>query len=137
MSQEIKLVGFRYIKLNIERNDDNKAELKITPNINIQSIEKIKTEQKQEIIQILFNFNIDYSGLGKIEISGKMLLAMDLKLSKTILNDWKSKKLDNNVNLVILNIIMQKASIKALELEEEIGLPPHIQLPRLQLNSKD
>jgi hypothetical protein len=31
---------------------------------------------------------------------------------------------------------MQKSSVKALQLEEEIGLPFHVQLPRLQLGKK-
>lgn len=136
MVQEIKLVGFKYNKLNVERNEELKGELKITPNKNIQSVEKFKSESKQEILQINFQFNIDYSSLGKIELSGKMFLATDSKTHKDALDGWKDKKLDNKINLVILNTIMQKASLKALELEEEMNLPPHIQLPRLQLGEK-
>lgn len=136
MTQEIKLVGFRYTKLNVERNEELKGELKITPNINIQSIEKFKSDSKQEIIQIDFQFGIDYTSLGKVELNGKMFLAVDSKTIKEILDGWKNKKLDNKINLIILNTIMQKASLKALELEEEMNLPPHIQLPRLQLGEK-
>ncbi len=136
MVQEIKLVGFKYTKINVERNEENKGELKITPNINIQSIDKLKSESKQEILEIKFNFGIDYSSLGKIELAGRMLLSTDSKTSKDALEGWKNKNLDNNINLIILNVIMQKASVKALELEEEMNLPPHIQLPRLQLGEK-
>lgn len=136
MVQEIKLVGFKYTKLLVERNEENKGELKITPNINIQSIEKVKSESKQEILQINFQFGIDYSSLGKIDLHGKLFLAADTKIVKDALEGWKNKNLDSKINLVILNIIMQKASIKALQLEEEMNFPPHIQLPRLQLDEK-
>jgi hypothetical protein len=137
MAQEIKLIGFKYTKINVERNEESKGELKITPNININSIDKFKSESKQEILEIKFNFNIDYSSLGKIELVGRMLLSADSKIVKDALEGWKNKKLDNNINMIILNVIMQKASIKALQLEEEMNLPPHIQLPRLQLGKKE
>lgn len=137
MAQEIKLVGFKYTKVIVERNEENKGDLKITPNINLQSIDKFKSESKQEILEIKFNFNIDYDSLGKIELTGRMLLSADSKTVKDALEGWKNKKLDNNINMIILNVIMQKASIKALQLEEEMNLPPHIQLPRLQLGKKE
>jgi len=137
MEQEIKLVGFKYTKISVERNEENKGELKITPNINIQSIEKVKSEVKQEILQINFQFGIDYSSLGKLDLNGKLFLAADSKTVKDALEGWKNKKLDSKINLIILNVIMQKASVKALQLEEEMNLPPHIQLPRLQLGKKE
>jgi hypothetical protein len=138
MEKEIKLVGFRYVKINVERNDDSKGELKITPNIHINSIEKFKVESsKQELLQINFKFIVDYDSLGKIELEGKMFLGVDVKTMKDILEGWKNKKIDEQSNLVILNTIIQKASIKALELEEEMNLPPHVQLPRLHLGKKE
>jgi hypothetical protein len=137
MEKEIKLVGFKYTKINVERNEENKGELKITPNINIRSIDKLKSESKQEILEIKFDFKIDYSSLGNVELSGKMLLSADSKTVKDALEGWKNKKLDSNINVIILNVIMQKASIKALQLEEEMNLPPHVQLPRLQLGKKE
>jgi hypothetical protein len=137
MAQEIKLIGFKYTKVSVERNEEGKGDLKITPNINIKSIDQFKSESKQEILEIKFNFNIDYASLGKIELTGRLLLSVDSKTLKDAIEGWKSKKLDNNINMIILNVIMQKASIKALQLEEEMNLPPHIQLPRLQLGKKD
>lgn len=138
MAKEIKLVGFRYLKINIERSEDQKGEIKISPNINIESIKEFDSKNsKQDILEIDFQFKVDYSSLGKIELSGKLFLLVDKKTLKDTIDGWKSKKLDNEINLVILNIIMQKAAIKALSLEEEMNLPPHIQLPRLKLDKKD
>lgn len=138
MVKDIKLANIKYVKLLVERNDDFKGELKITPNINIKSIDKIKSEStKQEFLKVDFQFGVDYSTLGKIEIEGKIFFIMDSKTIKETIDGWKDKKMDNETNLLILNVIMQKASIKALSLEEEMGLPSHIQLPRLQLGKKE
>lgn len=138
MAKEIRLAGFRYLKINVERNEELKGDLKITPNINIRSIDKFKSENsKQELLQVDFEFGIDYASLGKLDLAGKMFLAVDSKTMKESLEGWKNKKLDNEINLVILNTIMQKASLKALELEEEMNLPPHVQLPRLQLGKQE
>ncbi len=138
MLKDIKLVGFRYSKIGVERVEDPEGELKITPNINIKSIEEHRSKTtKQDVLQIDFQFKIDYSSLGKVELEGKLYLSVDKKILKDTIDEWKSKKLGKDINLIILNIIMQKASIKALELEEEMNLPPHIQLPRLQLDKKE
>jgi len=138
MAKEIKLAGFKYSKIVVERNDELKGELKITPNINIKSVEKFKSDNsKQELLQVEFKFAIDYSSLGNVELDGRMFLSVDPKTMKDAIDGFKDKKLDSEINLIILNAIMQKASIKALELEEEMNLPPHVQLPRLQLGKKE
>jgi len=138
MAKDIKLLSFKYSKINVERNENFKGELKITPNINIKTIEKYKIESsKQDALKVEFGFKIDYSSLGKIELEGRFVLLTDSKLVLEVLNEWKDKKMSNETNTLILNIIMQKASLKALELEEEMNLPPHIQLPRLQLGKKE
>ncbi len=137
MAKDIKLGAFRLLKQSVERTEDFKGQLKITPNINIKSIEKFKSENsKQESIKVDFKFEVDYNGLGNVSLEGRMFLIADSKIIKEVVDGWKDKKLDNEVNLVILNVIMQKASVKALELEDEIGLPFHVQLPRLQLGNK-
>ena len=56
-------------------------------------------------------------------------LESDIKIVKDILRSWKEKKFNNEEQIEITNIILQKASIKAFELEDEIGLPIHIKLP--------
>lgn len=136
MVRDIKLAGFKYLKISSERSEAFDGNLKITPGINIKSIEKVKGS-KQELLSIEFVFNVDYNGLGKIELLGKLYLLVDAKTLKEAIDGWENKKLDNEINMIILNVIMQKAAIKALILEEEMGLPPHIRLPKLQAGKKE
>lgn len=136
-NNEIKLASFKFLKQSVERNEDYKGDLKISPHINISDINEFKPEgTKQESLKIDFKFEIDYNGMGKVVLKGRMFLVMDNKLVKETVKAWKDKKLDNDMNLLILNIIMRKSSIKALQLEDEIGLPAHMQLPMLQLDKK-
>lgn len=137
MTRDIKLGAFKFLKVFAERKEEFKGELKITPNINIKSIDKFKSEtSKQESLKIEFKFEIDYNGLGNISLEGVMYLVVDSKTMKEAISGWKDKKLDSEIQTIILNLIMHKSSLRALELEEELNLPLHIQLPRLQIQPK-
>jgi len=138
MEKDTKLGAFRFSRQSVERNEEFNGKLKITPNINIKNIEKFKSENsKQESLKVDFKFEVDYNGLGKVSLEGRMFLIVSAQVLKEAVDGWKNKKLDNEINLLILNVIMQKSSVKALQLEEEIGLPFHVQLPRLQVGAKN
>jgi len=135
---EIKLVGIYFTKLLAERNPDFKGKLEILPGINISSIDKFKPDQsKQELLKVSFDMGIDYKEFGKISVRGELFLSADPKTFKEILSDWKDKNHSSDTQVAIMNLIMQKASIKALLLEEEVGLPPHINLPVLRPSKKE
>lgn len=138
MAREISLLGFSYRKISAQKVPEFNGKLEITPNINIASIEKHElTLVKQEAVKIAFGFNINYKDLADINLEGDVVLKMDPKSLKETLNGWKNKNLDQEIQTLILNLIMQKASIRAIELEEEMGLPIHIQIPRLQVSKKE
>ncbi len=131
--KEIRILGFNITKISAHKNPEFKGKLEIASNINISSIEEYKTElSNQQSLQINFSFTIDYKTLGKIELQGALFLSMDPKMIKEAISTWKQKKLSTELNILFLNIIMQKASFRSFQLEEELGLPTHIQLPRLQ-----
>ncbi|MCK4997531.1 hypothetical protein KAS08_04450 [Candidatus Pacearchaeota archaeon] len=127
----LKLIGSKLTKVNAERNPDFSGKLEMKTNIGIDSIEKVK--ESKDTIKLGYSFNVDYSELGSIAIKGKLFLTGDAKLIKDLLKTFKDKKFDSPEYLAITNLIIQKASIKAFELEEELGLPIHIKLPSLSL----
>lgn len=134
MVSDIKLGAFKFLKVFAERSEDFKGELKITPNIHIKSVDKHTSDlNKQESLKVDFKFDVDYSGLGKISLEGLLYLIMDAKTLKETISTWKDKKLNDEVKSIILNLIMHKSSVRAMELEEELNLPLHVQLPRLQV----
>ena len=48
----------------------------------------------------------------------------------------KDKKMPENFRMTLFNLILRKSSLKALQLEEEMNLPTHIQLPTLKIGDK-
>lgn len=135
MAKDIKLAKLDFFKVSGEKNPDFSGKPTMKPQLGIEGIEKLK-EGKAEAASVKFKFGIDYGELGNVELHGRMILVMDSKMLKDTLKGWEEKKLDQEMNLIILNAVMQKASLKALQIEEELGLPPHVAIPRLKIGSK-
>tara|TARA_Y100000310_G_C20609016_1_gene777018 strand:- start:44 stop:448 length:405 start_codon:yes stop_codon:yes gene_type:complete len=134
----MKIIGFNLTKISIERKEKSEKELKITQNINIIDITKEKPLiSKEEPLNISFKLDIEYgSNFAKIEFKGNIILLPEKDESKRLLKSWKDKKLSEEFRTPLFNFIMTKCSIKALSLEDEVSLPPHIQLPRLSQNQE-
>ena len=130
----IKLIGSRFTKINAERNPNFDGKIELKTNIKIQNLEKIK--ESKENIKIEYIFNIDYSDLGKVSIEGIIFLSSDAKKIKELIKLQKEGKFNTPEYIAITNLIIQKASIKAFELEEELGLPIHIKFPTVNFQEK-
>ena len=132
METQLSLLSSRLTKVNGNRSPDFSGKLSMNQNIKITSMEKFKPkEAKTEALKADYCFEVDYSELGKVEIGGTLFLGADPKTMKKILDEHKNKKFDSPEQIAIMNIIIQKASLRAFEIEEELGLPIHIRLPQL------
>ncbi len=136
----MKLVGFTYDKISAEKYTTELKDLKIETSLNIDSIEENPAKSPNPDIKFLnfsFTSSINYSKkIAKIELVGKMVLSVDSSLAKNILKDWKKKELKDEVRFSVFNGILEKTNIKALQLEEELNLPPHFRLPSLAAPGK-
>jgi len=121
---KLKLAGSRFTEIKGNRKPDFSGNLNMKTNINIEDFEKTK-----ESIKVTYSFEITYGELGKIELKGLLFLTSDNKTLRELQKAWKSKKLDTEEFIAITNVVMQKASVKALEIEEELGLPIHLRMP--------
>jgi hypothetical protein len=132
------IFGFYFKKISVEKKEPMKGQVKINTKTNIQNIEKhdMKTENKQAL-KFDFDFSILYDPkFAEINIEGHVLYLAEPKEAKEILDSWKKKEIPEQVRLQVLNTIMNKCNIKALSLEEDMGLPPHIPLPKFQAKSE-
>ncbi len=136
----MKLIGFNFTKISIEKKRKISKDLKIDTSINIDSIEEVKNEllkSKDIFLNIKFNYKINYKpDISTIELVGNLAIALDSKLGKEILKDWKDKKIKDETRITLFNVILRKSNVKALQLEEEMSLPLHFQLPSLKQNKK-
>ncbi len=131
----MKIAGFNFTKINAEKKNNSFENLKIDTNMDISEVKEVSTDffkAKEELVSFEFTFSLDYSpDVAKIELKGVIILALDSKLVKDILKQWKDKQLPPDFRLELLNIILRKSTLKCFQLEEELNLPLHIRLPRL------
>lgn len=132
----MKIIGFNFDKICIEKLSDTLKDLKINSNIDIIKVKKLKQElfhTKEDVIEVKFGYEVNYSpDIAKINLSGNIVLLVDPKISKKFIKGWKDKKIPEEHKLTIFNVIMKKANLKAIQLEDEMNLPLHISLPSVK-----
>ncbi len=134
------IVGFGFEKISIEKKEPYNREDQIKNKIRVIDIKdsKLKADDKKEMpaLMVTFSFEIDYGRAGNLELKGYVLYYDAEKVLKEIYNDWtKEKKLPPALSTQIFNFILLKSNIKGLQLEEEVGLPLHLRLPRFRVNT--
>ncbi len=126
---DLKLIGSKFTKLSAERKPNFTGKLTLNTNIKVKDLEK--TEEVKDTLKVSYDFEVDYGELGGVNVEGTLFISTNPKLIKELLKAWNNKKFDTPEHIHITNFIIQKASIKAFELEDELGLPIHIRLPTL------
>ncbi|MEK6915207.1 MAG: hypothetical protein AABW89_01540 [Nanoarchaeota archaeon] len=137
----MKIIGF-----NLEHISGKKsAELKrynINTDVTFNSVEKSKLDilKEEEALKLGFKFAVTYldadnkSNENKNEISilGSLVLMVDKEVSKEFLKSWKDKQIPKDKMIPLYNFILKKCSVRALQLEEDLNLQPHIPFPQVK-----
>ncbi len=113
----------------------------ITTDIVFTNIDKAKLDvlKEEECLKGSFKFSVVYKDASnkeskdnnEIALSGSILLMVTKEESKEFIKLWKSKQIPKDKIIPIYNYILKKCSVKALQLEEELNLQPHIPFPKL------
>lgn len=131
----MSIIGFNFAKISIERKDSANGKINIQSRIDIEDIKKVdmSISKEQETVQVNFIFEILYEpNFAKIAFQGNVLLMLDPKKVKELLKDWKKKKLEDEIKEPVFNLILRKCNIKAFSLEEDLNLPNHFPMPKIQ-----
>ncbi|HKL24465.1 MAG TPA: hypothetical protein VJ912_03960 [Candidatus Nanoarchaeia archaeon] len=136
----MKLLGFNYTKIEIEKLKEISKDLKINSNIDITDIKEVKQsvlKSKETILSLNFSYKINYNpDYAKVNIGGNFILSLDPKTAKDILKEWKNNKIPKEFKIPLFNIILKKANVKALSLEEDLNLPLHLPMPKVGRQKK-
>ena len=93
----MKIVGFNFTKISAEKMKGSLEDLKIDTKIDIKDIKKVQTDMfksREELVSFEFEFDMDYAPeVAKIELKGIIVLSLEPKFAKDILNQWEDKKL--------------------------------------------
>ena len=132
----MKIMGLSFSKISGERFSNLPEGLKINTKIDVLEIGKVDSGDisvEGEVLGIKFLYELDYSPkFAIITTEGNLLLALGSKEAKDVLERWGKKEMSEDFRLTIFNIVLKKAGLKALQLEEELNLPSHFQLPVLK-----
>jgi hypothetical protein len=130
------IAGFNFEKIQAERSKDIKGKVNIKQDLTIKKVieEKVPLSKSGEAIKFYFEFKINYEEkIGSIILTGNVLYFDEPKKIKEIISSWnKNKKVPPEITTPVLNTVLFKCNIKALELSQDVNLPPHIPLPKLQ-----
>ena len=137
----MKVIGFNFTRMSAERLKDSAENIKINTEMEFPEIKRAKSQffkaGKEDMIEVKFEYKVNYEpGLAKIAIHGTMFLSVEEKTSEEILKQWKKKALPEDFRIFISNIVMKKATLKALNLCDELNLPIHIPMPVMRKESK-
>jgi len=137
----MKAVGFNFKKISIEKLSDKTENIKVNTNIDISEISSVKTnlfKTEEEFLGVKFKYEINYNpNYAKLEFEGNIIVSVDQKKSKEIIKEWENKKIPEEFRIFLFNIILKKANLKALELEDEMNIPLHIPLPSVKKSDKN
>ena len=129
----MRIIGFNLTKILAERQEEDGQDIRVDQNIDIKDIKEEKIPiTNNKALKIKFTLTVTYSkDFGKIEFEGSIMTLPDEGEFKSIMDSWKDKKIPENMRLGIFNFIMVKCNVKALYLEDEMGMPLHVPMPRL------
>lgn len=131
----MKLLGFNYTKVSVEKLSEKSENLKISTNIDISEISEVKQsmlKSKETVISVKFSYDVKYNpDYANISLGGNFLLSLEPKTAKKVLKEWENKQMPEEFKVPLFNLILKKANIKALELEDELNLPLHMPMPKV------
>jgi len=139
----MRIIGFNFTKISIEKlkeSSELKEQLKINTKIDVPELTEVKShilKTKEEIVGAKFIYGVNYNpDFAKVELEGRILIAVEPKIAKDIFKQWKKKKMPEDFRLLLFNVILKKSSLKALHLEEELNLPLHMPMPSFKKEQK-
>ena len=130
------IVGFDFDKIIVERKSKTLGNINVKHNLGIKEVEeeKIPLSKLEQVLRFNFEYTVDYEPkVGNLQLNGHILYLDEPKKIKELMTDWKkNKKIPTEIMEQLLNTILFKCNIKALSLSQDVALPPHIPLPRLE-----
>ena len=136
----MKLIGFNFSKISIERKENFTKTPEVKTSMNISEIKEIPSElfkSKETPLEVKFSYGINYADkVAELAFEGTMAVLVDPKEAKEILKKWKGKDLSLDFKYYIFNVILRKANIRAIQLEDEMNLPPHFQMPSIKFQDE-
>ena len=137
----MRVIGFNFTKISVERLKSSVENLKISTSMDIPELKQIDSnilKIKEDVLEAKFKYVVNYDpGFAKVDIEGTIILALDSKMAKEALSQWKKKTPGpEDLKIFLYNVVIKKATPKALDLEDGLNLPLHMALPMMRKNKE-
>jgi len=126
------VVGFNFTKLLAEKTGEINQETRAKSDLKVVDVsqEKLPVGDAEEILKFTFSFTVEYGNAGLSTMEGFLLYMEEPKKIKEIIKEWKEhKRVEADLMTQVLNNILFKTTVKALNLTQDVNLPPHFKLP--------
>ncbi len=137
----MKVIGFNFSKISVEKKGPMDKQPEVKTSVNIPEIKEVPSDlfkTKEVPLEVTFSYLITYEPkIAELSFEGSLMLLIDPKEAKEILKNWKEKNMQEEFKVFVFNVILRKANIKALQLEDEMGLPAHFQMPSLKIQKQE
>ena len=135
----MKYAGFKLTKVEAEKFETNpKGNISVNSNFNLG---KAKREEvagsDKNVFGFEFTYTIKYEEFATLSFKGMVFVELeseDKKIVKELETSENSK--DNDLRKFILDVVLAKTHVESLHLEERLGLPFHIQSPRVKFGEE-
>ncbi len=129
----MRAVGFNFDKISIERLKARTEKLNIKTDIDISELKPLESDilkTKESLLQAKFSYSVNYEpDYAKVDIKGTIIISIDEKQAKDVMKEWKKGQMLPDFRTFLFNVIMRKASLRSLYLEDELNLPLHLPMP--------
>jgi len=136
----MRSIGFNFTKIFAEKKKNLTKQPELKTAINVLEMKELPSDifkSKETPLEIKFSYSINYEpGIAELSFEGILVLLADPKKAKEILKDWKNKEISEEFKLLVFNLILRRSNLKALQLEDELNLPTHFQMPSIKFEKE-
>lgn len=147
----MQVIGFNLNKISAEK-PDNFSKSNVNTNIEFTDLGKEDTKilsDGTKATKLSFEYSVNYEDAeeakkkkegdttGAVFLSGSIILATSKEETKDIEKAWKKKKLPQQLQIALYNLILKKCSPQALYFEDQLGLPLHVPIPQITPRNTD
>lgn len=135
------VIGINIRSMSSEREENIQGNLRVNNSPQIKGVSKKSVGQlNKDALSIDFEYACGYQvededkEVASIEMAGEVLFLAEDPEEKV--EKWEeNKELDDDIVIPVINSVMRKCMTQAIDISEELQLPPPIQFPRAQKKS--
>lgn len=137
----MKIIGFNYTKVSAERTVKWQPLKKINTDIQLTDVVQDDSDVMKtgNVVRVNFKFTVTYEPKNAtIMLEGVVFFNLESEVAKETLKTWsKKKELPDDLRNNLVKFLWKKCNLKAFQLEEELNIPTHLQLPQIAIRPKD